>query len=157
MTSLAEAPLPSPTLRLVADYLPTAPYRGTRDFLPAEMSVRTQVFETLYDVIERYGYVRYDSPTLEPVEIYEAKSSQEIVQQQLYTLTDRGGRRLAIRPEMTPSPAMPASSNSRCAGTATRTVTVTNARNAAASVSTGKSTLTYLGPTARHAKSRSSS
>jgi len=87
----------------VADYLPTAPYRGTRDFLPPEMSVRIQVFETLYEVIERYGYVRYDGPTLEPVEIYEAKSSQEIVQQQLYTLTDRGDRRLAIRPEMTPS------------------------------------------------------
>lgn len=93
----------APTLRLVADYLPTAPYRGTRDFLPAEMSVRTQVFQRLYDVIERYGYLRYDGPILEPVEIYEAKSSQEIVQQQLYTLTDRGDRRLALRPEMTPS------------------------------------------------------
>jgi histidyl-tRNA synthetase len=87
----------------VADYLPTAPYRGTRDFLPAEMSVRTQVFQRLYEVIERYGYVRYDGPTLEPVEIYEAKSSREIVEQQLYTLTDRGGRRLALRPEMTPT------------------------------------------------------
>ncbi|MGH3785779.1 MAG: histidine--tRNA ligase [Pseudonocardiaceae bacterium] len=87
----------------MADYLPTAPYRGTRDFLPAEMSVRTQVFERLYAVIERYGYQRYDGPILEPVEIYEAKSSQEIVEQQLYTLTDRGGRRLALRPEMTPS------------------------------------------------------
>ncbi|HYZ38200.1 MAG TPA: histidine--tRNA ligase [Pseudonocardiaceae bacterium] len=87
----------------MADYLPTAPYRGTRDFLPAEMSVRTQVFQRLYDVIERYGYLRYDGPILEPVEIYEAKTSQEIVQQQLYTLTDRGGRRLTLRPEMTPS------------------------------------------------------
>lgn len=84
-------------------FLPTAPYRGTRDFLPEEMSVRQQVFGRLYDVIERYGYVRYDGPVLEPVEIYEAKSSQEIVEQQLYTLTDRGGRRLALRPEMTPS------------------------------------------------------
>ncbi|MGH3764739.1 MAG: histidine--tRNA ligase [Pseudonocardiaceae bacterium] len=87
----------------MADYLPTAPYRGTRDFLPAEMSVRTQVFQSLYDVIERYGYLRYDGPILEPVEIYEAKSSREIVEQQLYTLTDRGERRLALRPEMTPS------------------------------------------------------
>lgn len=87
----------------MADYLPTAPYRGTRDFLPAEMSVRTQVFQRLYDVIERYGYLRYDGPVLEPVEIYEAKSSREIVEQQLYTLTDRGERRLALRPEMTPS------------------------------------------------------
>lgn len=87
----------------MADYLPTAPYRGTRDFLPAEMSVRTQVFQSLFDVIERYGYLRYDGPILEPVEIYEAKSSREIVEQQLYTLTDRGERRLALRPEMTPS------------------------------------------------------
>jgi histidyl-tRNA synthetase len=87
----------------VADYLPTTPYRGTRDFLPAEMSVRTQVFHRLYEVIERYGYLRYDGPVLEPVEIYEAKSSREIVEQQLYTLTDRGDRRLALRPEMTPS------------------------------------------------------
>jgi histidyl-tRNA synthetase len=87
----------------VSQFLPTAPYRGTRDFLPAEMSVRTQVFGWLYDVIERYGYQRYDGPILEPVEIYEAKSSREIVEQQLYTLTDRGDRRLALRPEMTPS------------------------------------------------------
>lgn len=87
----------------MAQFLPTAPYRGTRDFLPAEMSVRTQVFQQLYDVIERFGYQRYDGPILEPVEIYEAKSSREIVAQQLYTLTDRGDRRLALRPEMTPS------------------------------------------------------
>lgn len=87
----------------MSDYLPTAPYRGTRDFLPAEMSVRTQVFHRLYKVIERYGYQRYDGPILEPVEIYEAKSSREIVEQQLYVLTDRGDRRLALRPEMTPS------------------------------------------------------
>jgi histidyl-tRNA synthetase len=57
----------------VAEFLPTAPYRGTRDFLPAEMSVRTQVFHRLYEVIERYGYQRYDGPVLEPIEIYEAK------------------------------------------------------------------------------------
>lgn len=83
--------------------LPTAPYRGTRDFLPAEMSVRQQVFHRLYEVVERYGFVRYDGPVLESAEIYEAKSGQEIAQLQLYTLTDRGGRRLALRPEMTPS------------------------------------------------------
>lgn len=87
----------------MSPFLPTAPYRGTRDFLPDEMSVRQQVFHRLYGVIEGYGYQRYDGPILEPAEIYEAKSSQEIVDQQLYTLTDRGGRRLALRPEMTPS------------------------------------------------------
>jgi histidyl-tRNA synthetase len=87
----------------VSAYLPTAPYRGTRDFLPGEMSIREQVFDKLYEVIEGYGYQRYDGPILESAEIYEAKTSREIVEQQLYTLTDRGGRRLALRPEMTPS------------------------------------------------------
>ncbi len=84
-------------------YLPTVPYRGTRDFLPAEMSVREQVFGTLHRCVERFGYQRYDGPLLESAEIYEAKSGQEIAHQELYSLTDRGGRRLAIRPEMTPS------------------------------------------------------
>jgi histidyl-tRNA synthetase len=84
-------------------YLPTAPYRGTRDFLPAEMSVREQVFGALHRCIERFGYQRYDGPLLESAEIYEAKSGDEIARQELYSLTDRAGRRLAIRPEMTPS------------------------------------------------------
>ncbi|MDG4795495.1 histidine--tRNA ligase [Micromonospora sp. WMMD1082] len=87
----------------MSQHLPTAPYRGTRDFLPGEMSVRQQVFHRLYEVIERYGYARYDGPILEAAEIYEAKSGREIADLQLYTLTDRGGRRLALRPEMTPS------------------------------------------------------
>ncbi|MEV6623453.1 histidine--tRNA ligase [Amycolatopsis sp. NPDC051106] len=85
------------------EYLPTAPYKGTRDFLPAEMSVRTQVFGHLYDVLERRGFLRYDGPILESAEIYERKSGQELADKQLYTLTDKGGRRLALRPEMTPS------------------------------------------------------
>lgn len=87
----------------VVNLLPTAPYRGTRDFLPAEMSVRHQVFEKLYHVIEAFGYQRYDGPLLESAEIYEAKSGRELAETQLYTLTDRGGRRLALRPEMTPT------------------------------------------------------
>ncbi|MDQ1295235.1 MAG: histidyl-tRNA synthetase [Actinomycetota bacterium] len=87
----------------MANLLPTAPYRGTRDFLPAEMSVRHQVFTTLYQVIEGFGYQRYDGPLLESAEIYEAKSGRELAEMQLYTLTDRGDRRLALRPEMTPT------------------------------------------------------
>ena len=84
-------------------FLPTAPYRGTRDFLPDEMSVREQVFGTLHRCVEAFGYQRYDGPVLESAEIYEAKSGEEIASQELYSLTDRGGRRLALRPEMTPS------------------------------------------------------
>ncbi|WP_338199763.1 histidine--tRNA ligase [Candidatus Nephthysia bennettiae] len=83
--------------------LSTAPYRGTRDFLPEEMSVRTQVFSRLFRTIETFGYLRYDGPTLEPVALYEAKSSLEVVNDQMYRLTDRGGRELALRPEMTPT------------------------------------------------------
>lgn len=83
--------------------LPTAPYRGTRDFLPPEMSVRQQVFGRMFQSVESFGYTRYDGPILESAEIYEAKSGQEIADQQLYSLVDRGGRRLALRPEMTPS------------------------------------------------------
>jgi histidyl-tRNA synthetase len=67
------------------------------------MSVRDQVFGTLHRCIERFGYQRYDGPLLESAEIYEAKSGEEIARQELYSLTDRAGRRLAIRPEMTPS------------------------------------------------------
>ncbi|KWX02269.1 histidyl-tRNA synthetase [Carbonactinospora thermoautotrophica] len=87
----------------MADLLPVNPYRGTRDFLPEEMAVRQAVFSKFYKVIETYGFQRYDGPLLEPAEIYEAKSGREIADQQLYTLTDRSGRRLALRPEMTPS------------------------------------------------------
>lgn len=97
----------------MTQYLPTTPYRGTRDFLPPEMSVREQVFRRLYEVIERYGFVRYDGPILESAEIYEAKSGQEIANMQLYTLTDRGGRRLALRPEMTPSVARMIAANAK--------------------------------------------
>lgn len=83
--------------------LPTQPYKGTRDFLPEEMSVRTQLFERLFRTVELFGFRRYDGPILESAAIYEAKSGEEIVNQQLYRLTDKGGRELALRPEMTPS------------------------------------------------------
>ncbi|MFJ4098979.1 histidine--tRNA ligase [Amycolatopsis japonica] len=95
------------------EYLPTAPAKGTRDFLPAEMSVRTQVFGHLYDVLELRGFLRYDGPILEPAEIYERKSGQEIADQQLYTLTTKGGERLALRPEMTPSVARMIAGNAK--------------------------------------------
>jgi histidyl-tRNA synthetase len=67
------------------------------------MSVRTQVFEKLFATVERYGFRRYDGPILESAAIYEAKSGEEIANQQLYRLVDKGGRELALRPEMTPS------------------------------------------------------
>ena len=65
--------------------------------------MREQVFGALHRCVEAFGYQRYDGPLLESAEIYEAKSGEEIASQELYSLTDRGGRRLALRPEMTPS------------------------------------------------------
>jgi histidyl-tRNA synthetase len=54
-------------------------------------------------IAEKFGYEEYDAPLIEPIELYAAKSGQEIVNEQTYRFTDRGGREVAIRPEMTPT------------------------------------------------------
>ena len=78
-------------------------YKGARDWYPEDMRMRQYIFETWRGVVERYGYEPYDAPLLEPLEVYAAKSGQELVNDQTYQFTDRGDRRVAIRPEMTPS------------------------------------------------------
>lgn len=83
--------------------LSTAPYKGTRDFYPDDMRVRDYIFAVWRRVMQNYGYEPYDTPVLEPLEIYAAKSGQELVNDQTYTFSDRGERVVAIRPEMTPS------------------------------------------------------
>lgn len=83
--------------------LSTEPYKGTRDFYPDDMRARKYIFATWRKVAQRYGYEAYDAPLLEPLEVYAAKSGQELVNEQTYQFTDRGDRRVAIRPEMTPS------------------------------------------------------
>lgn len=55
------------------------------------------------EVLSSYGYLEYDGPMLEPFEVYAAKTGQEIVEQQLYWFEDRGQRKMAMRPEMTPT------------------------------------------------------
>lgn len=83
--------------------LSTQSYKGARDWYPEDMRLRSYVFDTWRAVMRQYGYEAYDAPILEPVEIYEAKSGRELVSEQSYQLTDRGDRRVMIRPEMTPS------------------------------------------------------
>lgn len=83
--------------------LSTEPYKGTRDWYPQDMRLRDYIFATWRKVVRSYGYEAYDAPLLEPVDVYEAKSGQELVNEQTYSFTDRGERRVAIRPEMTPS------------------------------------------------------
>lgn len=78
-------------------------YKGARDWYPEDMRVREYIFNTWKKVVQSYGYEPYDVPLLEPVEVYAAKSGQELVNEQTYQFTDRGDRHVAIRPEMTPS------------------------------------------------------
>ena len=79
------------------------PYKGSRDFYPEDMRVRSYIFGVWRRVAESFGYEAYDAPLLEPLDVYAAKTGQEIVNEQTYQFTDRGGRNVAIRPEMTPS------------------------------------------------------
>ena len=83
--------------------LSTQPYKGARDFYPEDKRLQKYMFDKLRQVAERYGYEEYDAPILESLELYLAKSGAEIVNEQTYTFTDRGGREVVIRPEMTPS------------------------------------------------------
>ncbi|HEX6038164.1 histidine--tRNA ligase [Longimicrobium sp.] len=75
---------------------------GFRDFYPDELAVRSHIMRTWREVARRYGFQEYDGPPLEPLELYTEKSGPEIVQQ-LYNFTDKGGRDVAMRPEMTPT------------------------------------------------------
>lgn len=83
--------------------LSTDPYKGVRDFYPEDMYIEQYLFETMRDVVEHFGYEEYTTSVLEPSELYEAKTSEEIVSEQTYAFTDRGERRVTLRPEITPS------------------------------------------------------
>src|SRR5919112_917253 len=75
---------------------------GFRDFYPQELAERAYIVSTWRDVARRYAFVEYDGPPLEPLELYTRKSGEEIVGQ-LYNFTDKGGREISLRPEMTPT------------------------------------------------------
>src|SRR5262245_9891569 len=75
---------------------------GFRDFFPEEFALRRHIFEAWRRVATRYGFEEWDGPPLEPLELYTAKSGAEIVGQ-LYSFVDKGGRAVALRPEMTPT------------------------------------------------------
>jgi histidyl-tRNA synthetase len=83
--------------------LSTQPYKGARDFYPPEKRLQKYLFGVMRKVVESYGYEEYDAPIIEPIEIYQAKSGSELVNDQTYTFEDRGGRKVTLRPEMTPT------------------------------------------------------
>jgi histidyl-tRNA synthetase len=77
--------------------------KGTRDFYPEQMAVRTWLYDVLRNVAESFGYQEYEAPMLETLELYAAKSSDEIVREQSYVFKDRSGTQITLRPELTPS------------------------------------------------------
>lgn len=76
--------------------------KGTRDLLPGETEVRGEVEEALREVCESWGYREISTPTFEHLELFEKKSGEEIVDE-IYGFEDKGGRRVALRPEVTAS------------------------------------------------------
>lgn len=85
---------------------------GFRDFYPAECAARNYVFETWRRVANRYGFVEYEGPVLEPTDLYRRKSGEEIVNQ-LFNFEDKGERDVAMRPELTPTLARMAAARQR--------------------------------------------
>jgi histidyl-tRNA synthetase len=76
--------------------------KGTRDFYPEEMASRNWLYRLIRKVSESYGYQEWDGPYLEPVELYAAKSGEELVKEN-FSFADRGGEMITLRPELTPS------------------------------------------------------
>jgi histidyl-tRNA synthetase len=85
------------------DALSTEPYKGVRDFYPEDQFVQDYIFDHMRSACELFGYEEYNASILEPAELYRAKTSDEIVNEQTYTFTDRGDREVTLRPEMTPT------------------------------------------------------
>ena len=76
--------------------------RGTRDFYPEDMRLRNWLFQKFHASSLSHGFEEYDSPIIEHEELYTRKQGEEITQQ-LYNFEDKGGRKISLRPEMTPS------------------------------------------------------
>lgn len=77
--------------------------KGTRDFYPEDMAVRSWLYHTLGDVSSSFGYQEWDAPFLEKIDLYAAKSGEELVKEQSFVFEDRGGDLITLRPELTPS------------------------------------------------------
>jgi len=76
--------------------------KGTRDFYPEDMYIQQHIFSSWHATCKRYGFELYDGPMFEHLDLYTRKSGDEI-EKQLYTFEDKGGRMMALRPELTPT------------------------------------------------------
>jgi len=79
------------------------PLKGFRDFYPEQMSFRNWLFKQMSQTAKLFGYQQYEGPTLEPVDLYVAKSDEELVDKQTFILKDKNDKSLAMRPELTPT------------------------------------------------------
>jgi len=79
------------------------PVKGTREFYPQEMALRNWLYDKIRSVSQAFGYQEYDGPFLESIDLYAAKSGEELVKEQSFVFPDRGGNLIALRPELTPS------------------------------------------------------
>jgi len=77
--------------------------KGTRDFYPQDMSLRTWLYNKIRKVSESFGYEEYEGPFLEHIDLYAAKSGEELVKEQAFSFQDRGGDWITLRPELTPT------------------------------------------------------
>ncbi|MGE5251721.1 MAG: histidine--tRNA ligase [Bacteroidota bacterium] len=79
------------------------PVKGTREFYPEQMALRTYLYTKMREAAESFGYQEWDGPFIEPIDLYAAKSGEELVKKQSFVFEDRGGDLVTLRPELTPS------------------------------------------------------
>ena len=79
------------------------PVKGTRDFYPRDKSINTWLYQNIREVSESFGYQEFDGPFLESIDLYAAKSGEELVKEQSFVFPDKSGNLIALRPELTPS------------------------------------------------------
>ncbi len=77
--------------------------KGTRDFYPQQMAIRTWLYGKVRKISESFGYQEYEGPFLESIDLYAAKSGEELVKEQSYVFPDRSGDLITLRPELTPT------------------------------------------------------
>jgi histidyl-tRNA synthetase len=79
------------------------PVKGTREFYPEQMALRNFINDKVRAASQAFGYQEWDAPFIELIDLYAAKSGEELVKKQSFVFTDRGGDEVALRPELTPS------------------------------------------------------
>jgi histidyl-tRNA synthetase len=79
------------------------PVKGTRDFYPEQMALRNWLYGNMKAASQSFGYQEYDGPFIETLDLYAARSGEELVKEQSFVFNDRGGDQITLRPELTPS------------------------------------------------------